>query len=93
MMCMTKYTFIDYMKNPIHSLVICDNRGGFLPFMNYDATELFQHSNSALCDSKREKRHCERAYRASGRDWKCIDGYSPRINSRLILLASFHHVV
>ena len=72
-MCMTKYTFIDYMTNPIQfSLVICDNRGGFLPFINYVATELYQHSNSALRDSKREKRHCERACRASRRDWKCI---------------------
>ena len=44
-MCMTKYTFIDYMTNPIKfSLVICDNRGGFLPLINYDATELFQYS-------------------------------------------------
>ena len=52
---MTKYTFIDYMTNHIKfSLVMCDNRGGFLSFVNYGATELFQHSNSALCDSKRE---------------------------------------
>ena len=37
---MTKYTFIDYMTNPIKfSLVICDNCGGFLTFINYDATK------------------------------------------------------
>ena len=76
-MCMTKYTFIDYMTNPIKfSLVICDNRGLFLPFIIFGATELFQHSNSALRDSKREKRHCERPCRASGRDWKRIGRYT-----------------
>ena len=76
-MCMTKYTFIDYMTNPIKfSLVICDNRGGFLPLINCDATGLFQNSNSALRDSNREKRYCKRAWRASGWDWKCIGRYT-----------------
>ena len=23
---------------------MCDNRGGFLPFLNYGATEFFEHS-------------------------------------------------
>ena len=68
---MTNHTFIDYMTNPIKlSLVMCDNinRGGFLPFINYDATELYQHSKAALRDSKREKRYCVRACRALGRE-------------------------
>ena len=52
-----KHTFIDYMTNHIKfSLVVCDDHGGFLPFLNYGATECFQHSEGALRDSKREKR-------------------------------------
>ena len=35
---------------------MCDNRGGFLPFLNFGATESFQHSEDALRASKREKR-------------------------------------
>ena len=34
---------------------MCNNRGGFLPFINYDATEFCQHSKAGLRDSSREK--------------------------------------
>ena len=37
-----KHTLIDYMTNQIKFLlVVCDNRVGFLPFLNYGATEFF----------------------------------------------------
>ena len=60
-MCMTKHTFIDYTTNPIKfSLVMFDNRGGFPPFINHGATELFQHSEGALRDSKAALRNSKR---------------------------------
>ena len=39
---------------------MCDNRGGFLSFINHGATELFQHLEGALRDSKAAFRFSKR---------------------------------
>ena len=67
---------------------MCNNRGGFLPLIKYDATEFCQHSRLDSVTQAVKKRHCKRACRASGREWKCIDR-----NTEIIVASTQHQQV